>query len=105
MTDAPIVTIFSHSWQRAKKEYTCWLCGDTIQVGQRYLQTGGTVNGNFFKVKHCREKCEIASEILDQHPDLALLAHQVTLNMPPLHSGGICKMKPDEVPNIFGVSR
>lgn len=84
MTDAPIVSIFAHSWQRAKKEHTCWLCGDTIQIGQRYFQTGGTVNGKFFKVKHCREKCEITSDILDQNPNLALLADQVTLNIQPI---------------------
>lgn len=87
MTEIPVVNIFAHSWQQAVKEHTCWLCGDTIQKGQIYMRTGGTVNGKMFKVKHCREKCEIAAEILYDNPDLALEAHKITLNMPPIKEG------------------
>jgi hypothetical protein len=101
VSETPIVSIFAHSWQRAKKEHICWLCGDPIAIGQRYFQTGGTVNGKMFKVKHCREKCEIVSEILNDNPDLALLAYQVTLTTLACACGGVSKMKPNEVPNIF----
>jgi hypothetical protein len=65
------VNLFGHSHQRARKDHTCWDCGDVIPKGEGYYRTAGTVNGRMFSVKHCRKKCETTWERLDQNPHLA----------------------------------
>ncbi|QXN71566.1 hypothetical protein RCIROH_67 [Rhodobacter phage RcIroh] len=67
----PQVNIFGGGWQRAAKEHTCWLCGETIAKGEGYFRTTGTVGGKMFSVKHCRKTCECTAEMLDQNPQLA----------------------------------
>ena len=67
----PKVNIFGGGWQRAAKEYTCWLCGETIAKGEGYFRTTGTVGGKMFNVKHCRKTCECTADLLEQNPQLA----------------------------------
>ena len=67
----PAVNIFGGGYQRAAKEHTCWLCGETIAKGEGYFRTTGTVGGKMFSVKHCRKKCECTADLLDQNPQLA----------------------------------
>lgn len=73
------ISIFSHGYERARQDYTCWCCGEVILNGASYFTTGGTVEGRFFKVKHCRSKCECTSEMLDQNPYLHLAVFSPTL--------------------------
>lgn len=70
------VILIGGNWQKARKEHTCWLCGETIVKGEGYYRTSGTVGGKFFSVKHCRQTCECTAEMLDQNPHLA---HRVFL--------------------------
>ena len=49
----PRINIFGGGWQRAAKEHTCWLCGETIAKGEGYFRTAGTVGGYL-----AREACE-----------------------------------------------
>lgn len=73
--------IFGHRYWRARKDYTCWLCGGTIAKGSGYLRTAGTVKGRMFSVKHCREKCECTAEVLEQNPHLAQAVFHPTLSV------------------------
>lgn len=64
------INIFGGSYQRARKDHTCWLCGDTIAKGTAYFRTSGVFDGKMFSVKHCRATCECTGEMLDQDPHL-----------------------------------
>ena len=35
----PAINIFGGGYQRAAKEHTCWLCGETIAKGEGYFRT------------------------------------------------------------------
>lgn len=65
MTDR--ITVIGGSWQRARKDHICWGCGGTIAPGEGYFRTFGKSDGKPFAVKHCRPKCEIIGDMLDQH--------------------------------------
>lgn len=67
------------SYHRAAKDHVCWCCGDVIPKGANYFRQAGKVNGRFFAVKHCRVRCEIVPEILDQNPHLAPAVFHPTL--------------------------
>ena len=62
--------LFGHSYQRARQAHSCWCCGKTINVGDRYFKTTGKLDGKIFSVKHCRVTCECTAEMLDQNPQL-----------------------------------
>lgn len=43
----PAVNIFGGGYQRAAKEHTCWLCGETIAKGEGYFRTAGVSVGGY----------------------------------------------------------
>ena len=62
---------FGFSYQRAAKPHTCWLCGNPIAKGDKYFTASGNMDGKMFAIKHCRDQCECAGDMLDQNPNLA----------------------------------
>jgi hypothetical protein len=78
-TSMNTVNIFGGGYQRARKDHTCWTCGQPIPKGERFFRTACTVNGKMFTVKHCRIRCECTSEMLDQNPQLAAHVFSTTL--------------------------
>ena len=75
MSKARRISLIGGSWQRARKEHECYCCHRTIAKGEGYFRTFGKVDGKPFTVKHCRTKCEIFADTLDQHPNDDFLAN------------------------------
>ena len=74
------MNLFGGGWQRAAKAHVCWCCARTIEKGEGYFKTTGTLHGKMFSVKHCRTTCECTGEMLDQNYDLALAVFYPTIS-------------------------
>lgn len=60
---------YDSSTPKARKEHTCDLCNQKIQIGEKYSRFRGKCDGDLFDIKHhllcdriCRAYCEWAGD-------------------------------------------
>ena len=53
-----MMEFFNSQHPKARKPYTCELCGKQIQAGESYHRFSGKYDGSMFDLKYCRN-CEM----------------------------------------------